>query len=211
MRDENNQNKYGYGWNYQEGNKQSYHDHRSGNKSQRPISYCPYCGEKLNRSNETRNSERLYQSNDKRLYASTSQNNFSCSSILVSLVIVILLIIMLASCNSASASSSFTPELENENSNAEYNNEVTSSVDNIVTASANYQVISTKNDIENHSQTNYSDYKRYIVMPGDTVYRIAVTMLGDGSRWVEIAQLNNLVSLSNGSVLIHPGQELILP
>jgi nucleoid-associated protein YgaU len=90
--------------------------------------------------------------------------------------------------------------------------------DNVATSSisdtdyqVNESVTLSKNNFQEANQIFQSTPKKYVVKHGDTVYRIAVNMLGDGSRWIEIAQLNKLEQLSNGSILIHPGQELIIP
>ena len=118
---------------------------------------------------------------------------------------------IIASCSSESGSSAYSSVPVGENLSVGYNNnDMTNTVNNVV-FQANDQMESTEKNIQREDQAYYVDSKKYIVMSGDTVYRIAVNMLGDGSRWVEIAQLNKLESLSNGSVLIHPGQELILP
>lgn len=49
-------------------------------------------------------------------------------------------------------------------------------------------------------------YIEYTVKPGDTLIGIATRLLGDGQRYNEIMQLNNL---SND--LIYPGQILKIP
>ncbi len=48
--------------------------------------------------------------------------------------------------------------------------------------------------------------RTYTVKPGDSLWEIARTQLGDGSRWREIYDLNGLTS-----AVIHPGQVLRLP
>lgn len=48
---------------------------------------------------------------------------------------------------------------------------------------------------------------KYVVKPGDSFWEIAEKELGDGSKWQDIAKLNNL---SRGTCL-RPGQELQLP
>ncbi|MFH1840823.1 MAG: LysM peptidoglycan-binding domain-containing protein [Candidatus Shapirobacteria bacterium] len=47
----------------------------------------------------------------------------------------------------------------------------------------------------------------YIVVGGDNLWEIALRAYGDGFRWTEIAQINNLANPG----LIHPGNELTLP
>lgn len=47
----------------------------------------------------------------------------------------------------------------------------------------------------------------YTVVKGDNLWNIAVRAYGDGYRWVEIAQANELVNPS----LIHPGNVFVLP
>ena len=51
-----------------------------------------------------------------------------------------------------------------------------------------------------------SGVRTYTVQPGDSLWQIAQTQLGDGSRWKEIYDLNGL-----SSAVIHPGQVLRLP
>ena len=47
----------------------------------------------------------------------------------------------------------------------------------------------------------------YVVAPGDTLWAIAARMLGDGSRWEELAALNQIADAST----IFPGQMIRLP
>ncbi|MFF8659453.1 LysM peptidoglycan-binding domain-containing protein [Streptomyces huasconensis] len=47
----------------------------------------------------------------------------------------------------------------------------------------------------------------YTVSKGDTLWSIAASKLGDGNRWRDIAQLNDLVDADD----IHVGQTLKLP
>ncbi len=49
--------------------------------------------------------------------------------------------------------------------------------------------------------------KKYVVKPGDYLWKIALENYGDGYLWEKIAKLNNL---SNPNI-IEPGQTLILP
>lgn len=46
----------------------------------------------------------------------------------------------------------------------------------------------------------------YVVQDGDSLWSIAQKLLGDGSRWIEIYELNNLQT-----TVIHPGQVLKIP
>lgn len=46
----------------------------------------------------------------------------------------------------------------------------------------------------------------YIVEPGDTLWGIAERFFGDGNRYKEIAELNNLADPN----IIHAGQELVI-
>ena len=46
----------------------------------------------------------------------------------------------------------------------------------------------------------------YVVQDGDNLWSIALKLLGDGSRWIEIFELNNLAT-----TVIHPGQVLKIP
>lgn len=50
------------------------------------------------------------------------------------------------------------------------------------------------------------DEDTYTVKQGDSLWSIAEKVLGDGSRWIEIYELNNLPSS-----VIYPGQVLIIP
>ena len=56
------------------------------------------------------------------------------------------------------------------------------------------------------SSTNSSGYKTYTVVEGDNLWNIAQRFLGSGSRYPEIASLNNL-----SSDIIYPGQILKIP
>ena len=47
----------------------------------------------------------------------------------------------------------------------------------------------------------------YTVQKGDTLWDISVRAYGDGYRWVEIAEANNLANPD----LIHSGNEFVLP
>jgi nucleoid-associated protein YgaU len=49
--------------------------------------------------------------------------------------------------------------------------------------------------------------KTYTVVPGDYLWKIAVTKYNDGYKWVDIAKANNLVNPN----MIHSGNELIIP
>jgi len=50
----------------------------------------------------------------------------------------------------------------------------------------------------------------YVVEQGDTLFSIATSQLGDGSRWPEIYDLNKSV-IGNNPALILPGQQLMIP
>ena len=49
-------------------------------------------------------------------------------------------------------------------------------------------------------------YASYVVQKGDSLWKIAKNLLGDGKRWTEIATLNEL-----NDITIHTGQFLKLP
>ena len=51
-------------------------------------------------------------------------------------------------------------------------------------------------------------YGSYTVQPGDSLWHIAETQLGDPTRWPEIAELNPQIANPD---LIYPGDELVLP
>jgi nucleoid-associated protein YgaU len=53
---------------------------------------------------------------------------------------------------------------------------------------------------------NGPGYTTYVVKAGDTLWKIAVTLLGDGARWTEIVTLNGLQSDQ-----LTPGQTLRIP
>jgi|HubBroStandDraft_4_1064222.scaffolds.fasta_scaffold19869_3 hypothetical protein len=50
----------------------------------------------------------------------------------------------------------------------------------------------------------------YVVQQGDTLFSIATSELGDGSKWPEIYDLNKSV-IGNNPALILPGQQLTIP
>jgi nucleoid-associated protein YgaU len=50
----------------------------------------------------------------------------------------------------------------------------------------------------------------YVVEQGDTLFSIATSQLGDGSKWPEIYDLNKSV-IGDNPALIHPGQKLTIP
>lgn len=52
--------------------------------------------------------------------------------------------------------------------------------------------------------------KTYVVKPGDSLWKIAKMLLGNGSRWTEIYNQNKKVIGSNPN-LIRPGQKLVIP
>lgn len=56
------------------------------------------------------------------------------------------------------------------------------------------------------STTNLGN-KEYTVVSGDSLWKIAVAQYGDGYRWPQIAQSNNLANPD----LIHAGNVLVLP
>lgn len=51
-----------------------------------------------------------------------------------------------------------------------------------------------------------TSYSTYVVRPGDSWWRIAQTVLGSGSRWQELANLNNSVALRPGVGIRIPSQ-----
>ncbi|MNS58493.1 LysM domain/BON superfamily protein [compost metagenome] len=52
--------------------------------------------------------------------------------------------------------------------------------------------------------------KAYVVIPGDTLWKIAQRTLGKGDRWSEIYSLNQLTIGKNPNS-IYPGQKLVIP
>ncbi|MBF0406781.1 MAG: peptidoglycan DD-metalloendopeptidase family protein [Candidatus Riflebacteria bacterium] len=65
----------------------------------------------------------------------------------------------------------------------------------------------------NPIQSPVSSGRTYTVQPGDTLWKIAKSVLGSGSRYPELVQLNKskYPSLSNNPNLIYPGWILDLP
>lgn len=55
-------------------------------------------------------------------------------------------------------------------------------------------------------EPSYRPGDRYMVQAGDTLWGIAERYLGDGSRWHDLSEYNDLAS-----TLIHPGDVLVLP
>lgn len=51
-----------------------------------------------------------------------------------------------------------------------------------------------------------TSYQKYVVVRGDSLWKIAAQKLGDGTRWQDIYNLNHLTSTT-----IVPGQVLLLP
>lgn len=65
------------------------------------------------------------------------------------------------------------------------------------------QKLKIKTKVEKEETETYSTY---VVQSGDSLYKISKTFLGDGNRYREIMQLNNLKTTT-----IHPGQTLKIP
>jgi len=208
-------------WENREYNGHSHRSNSSGSWGRKQINFCPSCGEQLVFPNTKRKSnrwdtstqyQRKNQQYDQDTYnQDTYQNSSSCSSVLVPVLVVITIIIVIASCNIASSSSVSSALPVVNDVNVEYKSNTTESGVSNVAYKVSDLVLTNDEYVQVEDQINQPAARTYMVKPGDTVYRIAVEVLGDGSRWVEIDQLNNLGRLSNGSVLIHPGQELILP
>ena len=167
------------------------------------VNYCSRCGAPVNTRAHSHHHRRRYNE-DKRRYDQTHQNRSSCSSVLVPIAVMIAVIAIIASCNvgRSSASSGLATGQDINFMSPESENAVYQVSEPISPAEI---------EVQGSNQPFESTPRAYVVKPGDTLYRIAVEMLGDGSRWTEIDQLNNLGRLSNGSVLIHPAQVLILP
>ena len=69
------------------------------------------------------------------------------------------------------------------------------------------QILKIKIENSNNNGSNSNNNAMpYVVKKGDTLWSIAQTTLGDGNRYAEIMQLNNL---KDGNLAI--GQPLILP
>lgn len=52
--------------------------------------------------------------------------------------------------------------------------------------------------------------KTYVVIPGDTLWKIAQRTLGNGDRWPEIYETNKQ-TIGKNPDLIYPGQKLVIP
>lgn len=190
-------------WDYQGSDNQYYSRDSRDNWTNDSVNYCSRCGAPVNTRAHSHYSRRRYNE-DKRRYDQTHQNRSSHSSVLVPIAVMIAVIVIIASCNvgRSSASSGLATGQDINIVLPESENAVYQVSEPISLAEIKFQ---------GSNQPFESTPRTYVVKPGDTLYRIAVEMLGDGSRWTEIDQLNNLRRLSNGSVLIHPGQVLILP
>ncbi len=207
MRNQRYQNDYD-DWEDERRDNQSFSRNRKDNWRNSSVNYCPRCGEPIDIYRKSQYPQRRYNQSE-RSYTQSYQNRSSCSSVVVAIAVIIALVGILASCNVGSSSaSSDLPTVQG--MNIKYNNIASPEAESVV-----YQISEPISSIEGNVQEvnppSQPTSRTYIVKPGDTVYRIAVEMLGDGSRWIEIEQLNNLGRLANGSVLIHPGQVLILP
>lgn len=57
------------------------------------------------------------------------------------------------------------------------------------------------------SPTQPASVRTYTIKPGDSFWKIALTQLGNGNRYIELAKFNNLTT----QTVIHPGQVIKLP
>lgn len=173
------------------------------------VNYCPTCGIPI-RSWENQQHTKHHYHQDARQFNQTYQNRPSGGNILFPIGVIIVILIVVVSCNvSASSAASDLPSSQSVTSDY-IDNSLSSEKENKI-----YEVsMPAPTNTEYNDQQGFpyeANVHTYIVKPGDTVYHIAQETLGNGSRWVEIDQLNHLERLSNGSVLIHPGQVLIIP
>ena len=192
------------GWENQETN---YHYHSRDSRdnwANSSVNYCSNCGVPINNPANTNYPRRQYDQ-DARRYNQKHQTRSSCCSVLVLVAIIIAFITIIASCN-VGRSSAYSDLPTGQDINIKYNNDILTPI----SESVDYQTMEAMSSSEVNQPFSPAP-RTYVVKPGDTLYRIAVETLGNGSRWTEIDQVNNLGRLSNGSVLIHPGQVLILP
>ena len=184
-----------------------YHSHSGNSRDNRTyssVNYCSNCGTPINKAANRSYSQRQYNQ-DARSYSQKHQTSSSCSSVLIPAVTIIALIITIAAYN-VSSSSAYSGLSTGQDTNIKYNNDIPTPI----SESVEYQITGAISSAD-VNQPSISTSRTYVVKPGDTLYRIATQMLGNGSRWIEIDRLNNLGRLPNGSVLIHPGQVLIIP
>lgn len=81
--------------------------------------------------------------------------------------------------------------------------------DKLTAAGYNYSEVQSRvNEIVNGTSKSESkqEYRTYTVKAGDSLWKIAATQLGNGSRWTEIQKLNGLKSTT-----IYKGQVLKIP
>jgi len=202
------QNEYD-GWQNQRGDKQQYSKNSRDNWSHSSANFCANCGVPLNAFGNPQHSRHQHYQYDRK-FNQSYQNGSSCSTMLVTLAVIVAFIIIIASCNVSSSSAS--PDLPvSQDMNIDYNSNITTTEAGNGAYPISWPGSLIEVNAQEVNQPSESILRTYVVKPGDTLYRIAVEILGDGSRWAEIDQLNNLGRLSNGSVLIHPGQVLILP
>lgn len=196
-------------WGNQGTTNRNYPRNSKNNRTYSSVNYCPSCGTPINTLGNSQYPRRQYNQ-DERRYNQTYQSRSSCSSVLVPIAVFIAFIIIIASC-SAGSYSAFSNSPSGQDVNIKYNNDIPSPESESVAYQISEPMSSAEVKVQEVNQPYGQTSRTYVVKSGDTLYRIAVEMLGDGSRWVEIDRLNNLGRLSNGSVLIHPGQVLILP
>jgi nucleoid-associated protein YgaU len=61
-----------------------------------------------------------------------------------------------------------------------------------------------------HRPDSRTPIKSYIVIPGDTLWKIAQRHLGSGDRWKEVYEANR-ATIGKNPNLIYPGQKLVIP
>lgn len=204
-----NQNNYDSRWNNRRNDRYSNQNRSRRNWGQRNKIYCQRCGERQSIPDDMRNTRGRNRNYNQQSYRGSYRNRSSIGTTFMPILVVIAFIMIVASCNVDGDASTSSDIPMGEDAKIEQQSNIPSSTVNQIS----YQPIEAPTNTEEKvqgEQPYQPEQKKYIVQPGDTLYRIAVNMLGNGSRWVEIAQLNNLERSSNGVVLIHPGQVLLI-
>ncbi len=79
---------------------------------------------------------------------------------------------------------------------------------NVIFADMTLNVPSKDDAVKMNEQMFATNYK---VNSGDTLFKIAEEVYGDGSKWGLIAKANNIGRLPNGNPLIFEGSNLVIP
>lgn len=207
MRNQRYQNDYDE-WDYDDSNDQYYSKPSRSERDSNSINYCPRCGEPIDIHRKLQFPRRR-QNQEMRKYNQSYNSNSSIGSVVLGIIMIIAIIGILASCNVSNTAAK--PETLPAQSVSAYDNNISISKTEVAALTYNEELSPAVISVQEEANPPEPVSGTYEVKAGDTLYHIAVEMLGDGSRWVEIDQLNNLVRLPSGSVIIHPGQVLVMP